>query len=71
MRKGSQGAESSTASFFPDSIFSNQRRSFSARPLIGRQYRIEGSVRNGGVAIHDLLDEVPDAGEWDSFFQEG
>ncbi len=66
-----RGAEVSTASFFPDSIPSKHGRGFSARPLIGGEYRIQVGVRNRGVAIHDLLDKAPDAGEWNSLFKEG
>src|SRR6187431_1294102 len=71
IREGSRAAQNSTASFFPDSILSEQGSSFGARPLVGGQYRIEGGIRNGVVAIHDLLDRAPDAGERNSFFQEG
>ena len=36
---------------------------FGATPLIGPQYCIEIGVRNAGVPIHDLFDQLPDAGK--------
>ncbi len=37
--------------------------------MIGGQYRIEVSLRNGVMAIHHLVDELPDTGKREAFIK--